>query len=80
MLPLLSFHYLAAQRADGLRPELEALLERHAGRATGLVATIEPVEHESLPLATQAGADVPATESGGDESTADVSCFHEGGQ
>jgi hypothetical protein len=41
------------------------LLERHAGRATGLVATIEPVEQESLPQATQAVADFPATESGG---------------
>jgi hypothetical protein len=80
MLPLLSLHSLAAQRGDGLRPELKALLERHASQATGLVATIEPVEQESLSQATQAAADVPARESGGDESTASVSCFHERGQ
>jgi hypothetical protein len=40
------------------------LLERHASQATGLVATIEPVEQESLSQATQAAADVPARESG----------------
>jgi hypothetical protein len=56
------------------------LLERHAGQATGLVATIEPVEQESLSQATQAAADVPARQSGGDGSTASVSCFHERGQ
>ncbi len=43
MLPLLSLHSLAAQRGDGLRPELKALLERHASQAIGPVAAIEPV-------------------------------------
>jgi hypothetical protein len=80
MLPLLSLHSLAAQRGDGLRPELKALLERHASQATGLVATIEPVEQESFSQATQAVADVPARESGGDESTASASCFRGSGQ
>lgn len=63
MLPLLSLHSLAAQRGDGLRPELKALLERHASQATGLVAIIEPVEQESLSQATQATADIFARES-----------------
>ncbi|WP_121321229.1 hypothetical protein [Paraburkholderia sp. RAU2J] len=44
MLPFLSLHALAAQRGDGLRPELKALFEHHAGLATGLTAVIEPVE------------------------------------
>jgi hypothetical protein len=48
MLPLLSLHALAAQRGDGLRPELKTLFERRARLATGLAATIEPVEEESL--------------------------------
>ena len=54
MLPLLSLHSLAAQRGDGLRPELKALLERHAGLVTGLAATIEPVERDSLSAVTDA--------------------------
>ncbi len=73
MLPLLSFHSLAAERGDGLRPELKTLLERHACQTTGLVATIEMVEQDSLSDVTQASADVPARESGGDESTESVS-------
>ncbi|MFK4444831.1 hypothetical protein ABH944_005074 [Caballeronia udeis] len=48
MLRLLSLHALAAQRGDGLRPELPALFERHARAETGLAATIEPVETEPL--------------------------------
>jgi hypothetical protein len=44
MLPFLSLHALAAQRGDGLRPELLALFERHAGLETGLAAIIEPDE------------------------------------
>jgi hypothetical protein len=48
MLPFLSFHALAAQRGDGLRPELLALFERHAGLETGLAAIIEPDETEPL--------------------------------
>jgi hypothetical protein len=48
MLPFLSLHALAVQRGDGLRPELLALLERHAGLETGLAAMIEPDETEQL--------------------------------
>ncbi|MFM0624632.1 hypothetical protein [Paraburkholderia xenovorans] len=48
MLTFLSFHALAAQRGDGLRPELLALFERHARSGIGLAAIIEPVETESL--------------------------------
>ncbi|MFM0341541.1 hypothetical protein [Paraburkholderia fungorum] len=59
MLPFLSLHALAAQRGDGLRPELKALFERHAGLATGLTATIEPVETESPAEAVDVIADVP---------------------
>jgi hypothetical protein len=54
MLPLLSLHALAAQRGDGLRPELKALLERHARRESGLSATIEAVEAEPLEVHEQA--------------------------
>jgi hypothetical protein len=38
MLHLLSLHALAAQRGDGLRPELLALLRRHAGLEADLIA------------------------------------------
>ena len=48
MLPFLSLHALAAQRGDGLRPELLALFERQAGLETGLTAIIEPDETEPL--------------------------------
>jgi hypothetical protein len=48
MLPFLSLHALAAQRGDGLRPELLALFERHAGLETGLAAIIGPDETEPL--------------------------------
>ncbi|CAB3804470.1 hypothetical protein LMG28138_05521 [Pararobbsia alpina] len=41
MLPLLPFHTLAAQRGDGLRPELLALFARNARSDTGLSARIE---------------------------------------
>ncbi|MBB5414158.1 hypothetical protein QF000_001313 [Paraburkholderia atlantica] len=44
MLPFLSLHALAAQRGDGLRPELLALLLRHAQSEIGLCADIEPDE------------------------------------
>jgi hypothetical protein len=46
MLPFFSLHALAAQRGDGLRPELLALFERHARSETSLAAIIEPVETE----------------------------------
>ena len=56
MLPFLSLHALAAQRGDGLRPELLALLQSHAGSEAGLAAIIEP--DETAPL-NQAGDAVP---------------------
>lgn len=80
MLPLLSLHALIAQRGDGLRPELKALLERQAGLATGLAATIEPIEQDSLSQMTDAVADVLAAESEADELPASVSCFRGNGQ
>ena len=46
MLPFLSLHALAALRGDGLRPELLALLERHAGSNAGLAAIIEADDTE----------------------------------
>jgi hypothetical protein len=48
MLPFLSLHALVAQRGDGLRPELLAFYERHAGSETGLAAIVEPDETEPL--------------------------------
>jgi hypothetical protein len=48
MLPLLSLHALAAQRGDGLRPELLALFERHARSGAGLAVSIEAAEAEPL--------------------------------
>jgi hypothetical protein len=48
MLPFLSLHALAAQRGDGLHPELLALFQRHAGSPTGLAAIIDPDEIEPL--------------------------------
>jgi hypothetical protein len=62
MLPLLSFHALAAQRGDGLRPELLALFERHARSESGLTAIIEPVETESLPQVAGAVSNGPVKE------------------
>lgn len=69
MLPFLSLHALAAQRGDGLRPELKALFEQHVRLASGLAATIEPVETESL---ANAIADAPVKECGADEPSASV--------
>ena len=80
MLPFLSLHALAAQRGDGLRPELKALFERHARLATGLAATIEPVETESRSYAADAVADVPVQECGADGSSASDSCCRGIGQ
>ncbi|WP_028222274.1 hypothetical protein [Paraburkholderia oxyphila] len=67
MLPFLSLHALAAQHGDGLRPELKALFERHAGPATGLAATIEPVETEWL---ADAADDVPVKAPGAEKPSA----------
>ncbi|QGZ58839.1 hypothetical protein [Paraburkholderia acidiphila] len=72
MLPFLSLHALAAQRGDGLRPELKALFERHARQATGLAAAIEPVETESCAHAANAAADVPAKACVPGESSASI--------
>ncbi|WP_233886799.1 hypothetical protein [Paraburkholderia flagellata] len=70
MLPFLSLHALAAQRGDGLRPELKALFERHVRLATGLSATIEPLETESRTQVASAIGDVPVDACGADESSA----------
>jgi hypothetical protein len=53
MLPFLSLHALVAQRGDGLRPELLALYERHAGSEAGLAAIVEPDETEPLSQAME---------------------------
>lgn len=47
MLPLLSLHALAAQRGDGLKPELLALLARAAGPDAGLSARIVIADAEA---------------------------------
>ena len=70
MLPLLSLHALAAQRGDGLRPELLALFERHAGLETGLAAIVEPVETERPWQAVDVVGEVPVALRGADESSA----------
>jgi hypothetical protein len=45
MLPFLALHSnLAKNRGDGLRPELQALFERHVRSDVGLFAVIESVE------------------------------------
>jgi hypothetical protein len=62
MLPFLSFHALAAQRGDGLRPELLSLFERNARSATGLAAIMEPVETEPLSQVAGAVSDGPVKE------------------
>ena len=62
MLPFLSFHALAAQRGDGLRPELLALFERHARSETGLATIIEAVETESLSQVAGAASNSPVKE------------------
>lgn len=80
MLPLLSLHALAAQRGDGLRPELRALFERRAGLVTGLAAIIEPVEEESISQLTDAVADTAARESDADVPTASAPCSRGSGQ
>jgi hypothetical protein len=41
LLPLVPLHTLAAQRGDGLKPELLALLLRHVPQEAGLSASIE---------------------------------------
>jgi hypothetical protein len=79
MLPFLSLHALAAQRGDGLRPELKALFEHHAGLATGLTAVIEPVEAELLSQPTGDGGDVSVKEWGAQEPPASVACLRESG-
>ncbi len=51
LAPLLALHALAAQRGDGLRPELLALFLRHAQSDAGLSASIDPpcVEDSQAP-------------------------------
>jgi len=73
MLPLLSLHALAAQRGDGLRPELKALFERSAGLGMGLAAVIEPDEQESVSQVTDVADEAPAKKFEDDGATARVS-------
>jgi hypothetical protein len=70
MLPLLSFHALAAQRGDGLRPELRALLEQHARRAPGLTATIEFGETAPVPEPAGVVSGLPHEEPTDDKASA----------
>lgn len=79
MLPFLPFHALAAQRGDGLRPELLALFARYGRSETGLVVIIEPVETESAQLAGEV-SDSREKECWADGATASVSCAPESGQ
>lgn len=69
MLPFLSLHALAAQRGDGLRPELLALFERHVRLETGLAAIIEPDETEPPYQAVDVVPKVPVAPCGADESS-----------
>jgi hypothetical protein len=80
MLPFLPLYTLAAQRGDGLRPELLALFERHARLETGLAAIIEPVETELRCQAVDVVPKVPVAPCGADESSAEVSCRCESGE
>ncbi|KAA1001670.1 hypothetical protein FVF58_39105 [Paraburkholderia panacisoli] len=75
MLPFLSLHALAAQRGDGLRPELLALFERHARAEAGLSAIIEPVETGSPYQVVDVVPEHAATKPEADESSASVSCW-----
>jgi hypothetical protein len=55
MLPFLSLHTLAAQRGDGLRAELLALLVKHHARSDiGLSAAIE-CDEAGLPGTLETG-------------------------
>ncbi|NKJ47025.1 hypothetical protein CIC12_09780 [Burkholderia sp. SG-MS1] len=80
MLPFLSLHALAARRGDGLRPELQALFEHHAGLATGLTAVIEPVETACLAQPTGDAGDVSVKECGADGPPVSASCLPKNGQ
>jgi hypothetical protein len=80
MLPFLSLHALAAQRGDGLRPELLALFKRHARSEAGLAAIIEPVETESLYPAGDIACEDPVKQCETDESSANDPCRRESGQ
>jgi hypothetical protein len=60
MLHLLSLYALAAERGDGLRPELLALLSRQQESETGLSAFIEPVETQSTQLADERANERPS--------------------
>ncbi|WP_206996460.1 hypothetical protein [Trinickia mobilis] len=80
MLPFLSLHALAAQRGDGLRPELKALFEHHARLATGLAAAIESVETEFPSQVAGVVADISVKECGADGPSASVSRLRRSGQ
>jgi hypothetical protein len=78
MLPFLPFHAVAAQRGDGLRPELLALFAHHGRSETGLVVIIEPVETGSAQLAGEVSDS--REKEWADGATASVSCAPERGQ
>jgi hypothetical protein len=62
MRSLLLFHSIAAQRGDGLRPELVALFERLAAPETDQGRVIESGQHRSTPGATQTATTIPPCE------------------
>ena len=80
MLPFLSLHALAAQRGDGLRPELLALFERHARAEAGLSAIIEPVETGSPDQVVDVVPQDPVTKPEADEASVNVSCCGDSGR
>ena len=73
MLPFLSLHALAAQRGDGLRPELLALFQRHVTLETGLAAIIDTVETECHCQAVDGVPQGPVAPCRAGESSAEVS-------
>jgi hypothetical protein len=80
MLPFLSLHALAAQRGDGLRPELLALFEHYARSDIGLSAGIEP---EGTEVSCKISAIVPnrsANRDSPDGPLTNDSCSRESGQ
>src|SRR5262249_55178318 len=64
MLPFLPLHALAAQRGDGLRPELLELFERHARSEASLDGLTEPIEAEVAYNVVEVDPEGPAMKSG----------------
>jgi hypothetical protein len=77
MLPFLSLHALAAQRGDGLRPELLALFERYARAETGLSAAIEPDRTEDPCTNSAVVPNASANKDSPDEPWKNDSCSRE---